>query len=308
MVIGSAMIHGVSMGKDHAPATIDDHVFDGIRKTIRRFRLRPHQFFTEAELHTSLYRDIMEGASGVLLHRTGASVVSLLHQEYPTNFRYSKELTKTVYPEERLPETAVDSGEGGRGNYDLAVLEPSFVEEMLSGTSPVASTFMEGLRHVINKDIRLSIARHGANLESHLHELRFAIEVKYLHVFNVSSSNMLDEVIGDCEKLRLALHHADGNVRAINLVFCSSAAGTRGPRGDRQDTVVERLRALASSGVTTRINGATYQIPDGVSLIFTESYLDASGDAVEKTTPKPLVWPKPGKSEWVDEMRREVLR
>ena len=46
--------------------TIDEQVFDGIRKTINRFREKPFHYFTEADIHSSLLNDIMTGAPDVL--------------------------------------------------------------------------------------------------------------------------------------------------------------------------------------------------------------------------------------------------
>ena len=39
--------------------TIDEQVFDGIRKTINRFREKPFHYFTEADIHSSLLNDIL---------------------------------------------------------------------------------------------------------------------------------------------------------------------------------------------------------------------------------------------------------
>ena len=65
-------------------------VYDGIRKTINRFREKPFFYFTESDIHASLQRDIMEGGSKELVHREDGIAVSLVHLEYPTNFRYKK--------------------------------------------------------------------------------------------------------------------------------------------------------------------------------------------------------------------------
>ena len=65
-------------------------VYDGIRKTINRFRENPFFYFTESDIHASLHRDIMEGGSKELVHRKDGIAVSLVHLEYPTNFRYEK--------------------------------------------------------------------------------------------------------------------------------------------------------------------------------------------------------------------------
>ena len=69
---------------------IDKQVFDGIRKTINRFREKPFHYFTEADIHSSLLNDIMTGGSDVLSVRKNNISISLVHQEYPTNFRFKR--------------------------------------------------------------------------------------------------------------------------------------------------------------------------------------------------------------------------
>ncbi len=41
----------------------DTLVYNGIRKTINRFRENPFFYFTESDIHASLHKDIMEGAA-----------------------------------------------------------------------------------------------------------------------------------------------------------------------------------------------------------------------------------------------------
>jgi hypothetical protein len=42
---------------------INNAVFDGIRKTINRFREQPFLYFTESDIHASLSKDIMENST-----------------------------------------------------------------------------------------------------------------------------------------------------------------------------------------------------------------------------------------------------
>lgn len=39
---------------------VDIAVFEGIRKTISRFRRKPFHYFTEADIHSSLLHDITQ--------------------------------------------------------------------------------------------------------------------------------------------------------------------------------------------------------------------------------------------------------
>ena len=82
---------------------IQDAVFNGIRKTINRFREQPFYYFTESDIHASLSNDIMHGHSDIFVKRNSQdsqgltnTPVSLIHHEYPTNFRYQKEKLRGI--------------------------------------------------------------------------------------------------------------------------------------------------------------------------------------------------------------------
>ena len=185
-------------------------VFDGIRKTISRFRRKPFHYFTEADIHASLLNDMMTGGSNHLVMRPGdgSISVSLAHQEYPTNFRYSKNALLQGYGDKDVRNTAISSKHGDRGNFDLAVLNPAFVKRQFDAYSRASSGAnsehaLEALRHIINKDVSAAIAREAVD-----DELLFLIEVKFIHVFNARNVQMLREIIMDNEKLRLAHYHS----------------------------------------------------------------------------------------------------
>ncbi len=59
---------------------INDHVFNGIRKTINRFREKPFYYFTEADIHSSLLNDIMSGGTDIVTIRKNNISISLVHQ------------------------------------------------------------------------------------------------------------------------------------------------------------------------------------------------------------------------------------
>lgn len=116
-------------------------VFEGIRKTINRFREKPFHYFTEADIHSSLSNDIMTGASDIFTIRPKGNLkhisVSMIHQEYPTNFRYKKNMLLKGYSGDDLQKTATGFlGErnvtyGERGNFDLVILNRQFLIDMI---------------------------------------------------------------------------------------------------------------------------------------------------------------------------------
>lgn len=245
------------------PSEIDNSVFDGIRKTVNRFRERPFNYFTEADLHSSLANDIMKGSSDILTYRPDKLKeisVSLVHQEYPTNFRYEKDKLFEGYSEGAFELTHITSKYGDRGNFDLAVLNPEFLRTMFESCSD--NNYLLVLKNIINKDIKLALCRDSDLIKK---ELLYAIEVKFLHEFNASSKSMINEVIKDNEKLRLAYCHSNRNLRVINLVFCSSDG--------KNSNVVDDIKESIQNSV-----------PDGMLNIFIESYLSD-----RKRTIKPIV-------------------
>lgn len=288
--------------------TTKEALINGIRKTVNRFRERPLNYFTESDIHSSLMKDIMDGNSDVLLYRDKISniEISLIHNEYPTNFRYSKSELLKGYKninqggsEDRL-KTLINSEEGDRGNYDLSILNKDFVErtfknpvqvEKHTNKNPVTE-LSEVIKHIINKDIKYPIKR-CASIENDIKEgvyyareleteLSFAIEVKFIHPFNARNKGMLEEVIKDNTKLSLARAHTDGFTKTINLIFCSSE---QKERGDNKDSVIEKVREYVKKTEIEDYENNIYKIPDGVINIFIESYLT---DDI-KETPKPIV-------------------
>jgi hypothetical protein len=248
--------------------TINDAVFDGIRKTINRFREQPFLYFTESDIHASLSKDIMDGSSDILIlgntaveRKTILTPVSLVHHEYPTNFRYEKRTLKDGYDESTIHQTSISSTHGDRGNYDLAILNPYFIEKLFETHKQTG--LIEILKHIINKDVIRAIVR-GSDLE-----LIYAIEVKFVHMFNDRNIQMLEEVKSDNEKLRLAIHNKHCE-KAINLIFCSSSEKDR---RDQKDPVIKQIKDYIDQ----------FNSQDIIN-IFIESYIDK---AEGKKTPKP---------------------
>ncbi len=291
----------------------DAAVYDSIRKTINRFRERPLFYFTEAGLHSSLQSDLLQNNSKLLTATTANGFpVSLVHLEYPTNFRYRKSQLLSGYNLSLLNDkkhpTSLNqkARHGDRGNYDLAILNSEFVkydhshlEDRNKRKSDLEKKQQAEALHIINKDNTKAIKRlkdETYNSESgkqtlpsrFQREVCYAIEFKYIHPHNARNKNMLDEIKKDNEKLKLAYYHSHGFIRPINLVFCSSV-GLK--RRDRQSTIVDRIE--------TYLKGEDKQhpVPDHVLNIYIHSFVSMN----KKQTPKPIAFcSKPGG--WVTEL------
>ena len=165
-------------------------VHDKIRKTVNKFREYPHIFFTEMDIHAYLYHCLY--SSKLEVKTRDEIITSCLHKEYPTNFRYSKKNMKNYGL----------SKKGRRGNFDLVVLNPEFIEEF-------------DIKNVINKDIR-DVEIRSQNNEKFRKELLIPIEIKY--VVN-NSKSFVEEVEKDIQKLSIASKYQ--SFEAYNLVFCN---------------------------------------------------------------------------------------
>jgi hypothetical protein len=104
-------------------------VSHGIGTSMNKFREYPHLFFTEKDLHSYLYHCLY--SKNLEVRTQDGILVTCLHKEYPTNFRYSKQ-TMENYGLKKI---------GRRGNYDLTLLNPQFI-------------WNSNLKAVINKNIR----------------------------------------------------------------------------------------------------------------------------------------------------------
>lgn len=299
---------------DHSK--IQSAVYDAIRKTINRFRENPLYTFTESDLHSYLHADMLSGNSKEF-YAKDKHRISLVHLEYPTNFRYRKDallsgyqdLTPTNY-KSHSTYIAANEKYGDRGNFDLVVLNPNFIKRLgkFLQDIPTSDDSKEKPEHnlalnLINKDVTIAINRlnqkvynentSGLSASAFEQEVLYAIEFKFIHPFNARNKNMIEEVIKDNEKLRLAHIHSNGFVRPINLIFCSSKSMER---RDDIASVIDRLRQYIKSG-SYPAKTTTHTIPDNVLNIFIESYIDND----VKTTDPPIAFStKP--QQWMNDL------
>ena len=274
---------------------IENALIDGIRRTINRFRERPLNYFTESDIHSSLMKDIMAGNSKIFLFQDDKfPEVSLIHNEYPTNFRYEKKKLLKGYTEndveiEEL--TMIDVKTGDRGNFDLSILNRDFIENMFNnpvclkndkGKRKDLNNMNESIKNIINKNKDYSILRKSINQNKFQEELLYAIEVKFIHPFNARDKGMLDEVIKDNRKLKLARIHSGGKTKVLNLIFCSSEALER---RDKDKSIIAQIKKYINQ------QNETQKIPNDVINIFIESYIfkDSKNESTVKETEKPII-------------------
>jgi len=291
---------------------IESAVYDAIRKTINRFRENPLYTFTESDLHSYLHADMLSGNSEQFYSKHKHRI-SLVHLEYPTNFRYKKKELLSGYQDLNLTNykthntyIAANEKYGDRGNFDLVVLNPDFItrleeflQKQIEGDEIVDKPEHSLAMNLINKDVTIAINRlnqeiynkktSDSSASAFEQEVLYAIEFKFIHPFNARNKNMIEEVIKDNEKLRLAHIHSNGFIKPINLIFCSSKSMKR---RDDIASVIDRLRQYIKSG-SHPSETFTHTMPDNVLNIFVESYID---NDIKKTDPpiafstKPEQW------------------
>jgi len=176
---------------------IEKLVWNAVRKTINKFRDNPYYFFTESDIIThccqSLYCSKLEIVKD-------DQRIYCIHRDYPANFRYEEE--KLLSPDFQ---PCAGDGPGIRGSYDLAVLNPKFVEK-------------QGIAGVLMKHVQEFEARIVTDEAAIKDELLFAIEFKY----TTSNDRAFEtEILKDNKKLECAKRY--GAITAINVVLCNNS-------------------------------------------------------------------------------------
>ena len=177
IMCGANRLCNVQSNKDRVVVNMKDLQFS-IEKCINslgeKFLKWPYNFFTESDALSYLYCYIFRYGSKPLkeLYKTKDTGIEtlLVHREYPTSFRFWKKSME-------LGET------GGRGHYDLVVLNPDFVSK-------------HSIDEVIAKNFKLC----KVSVQDHLVS---AIELKF--IVNPLSARMKEEIKKDFEKLSFAL-------------------------------------------------------------------------------------------------------
>jgi len=177
---------------------INDAVWRAINRTINKFREHPYYFFTESDIHSYFYHALYSTKHEV--STIDKKRIYCIHREYPTNFRYKK---SELLNEDFKKPYDLSLKVGDRGNYDIAILNPEFIENANSKED------------IVNKSVKLLEIRTKDN--KNFKELLFAIEFKY--VIN-NSKNFVDEVKKDNKKLLFAKEYGS-STEAVNLVFCN---------------------------------------------------------------------------------------
>ncbi|MDD3894258.1 MAG: hypothetical protein PHU36_04480 [Syntrophomonadaceae bacterium] len=155
-----------------------------INSLAEKFLKWPFNFFTESDAHSFLYYYIFRSGSRELKQQYPTAnpqiKTVLVHREYPTSFRYKKEGME-------LNDT------GGRGHYDLVVLNPDFMKE-----------------HSINEIIAKNFKKCCVNEK---HHLLTAIEFKL--VVSPLSKNLREEIAKDFTKLTWSLESQAQNAYMV---------------------------------------------------------------------------------------------
>lgn len=232
-------------------------VANSLKTIINRFREKPLLFFTEADIQTYLHKDLITGNTPHLTIREGR--ISLIHREYPTNFRYKKSRLLVGYSDEELAETELTNKSiRSRGHFDLVVLNPEFLNTMIAKHKRINNS----MEQIINKSVYMAIDRQSDPDCIPNEEILYAIEIKYLHRFNYKNISMLDQILMDNEKLSIAQRRTSGFIKPINIVFCSSKSP-------------DYIKSYMTHGkIPQTSTGVEHRIKSGILNIYVEAYFD----------------------------------
>jgi len=196
---------------------INDAVFNGIRKTINKFREQPFMFFTEEDIWASLSKDMTERNSDVLIFGNSFAqpkimktnlVFSLIHLAYPMEF-----MPGSIYVEKSNMRHGLEfqSYNKVNGICDLAVLNPDYIENFFNSHSK-EDQISEFLKQVYKRDL--------INSQSQLYpeELLFAIDITYIQMLKDESFDSKGEIQVTNDKLEFAINQGHCK-RAIQLIF-----------------------------------------------------------------------------------------
>jgi len=119
----------LKLTENHTNWDIEKHVWNGVRKTINKFREQPYYFFTESDIVTYFCQCLFTSRLEVFIKNRK---VYLVHREYPTDFLYQKKKLLIEHYEPTAMEIYLKGNEKlsnvSRGHYDCVVLNPRFVE------------------------------------------------------------------------------------------------------------------------------------------------------------------------------------
>lgn len=128
---------------------------DCIENLLAKFRTNPFFFYTESDMHCYLYHLLLQDKrlQREYSTRNGMPTI-LLHREYPTVGKYVKE-GGLLKPSQR----------GRRGHFDLAILNPNFVDKLGFRTQraliAIEMALNEGEKHFRNDYTKLNDERNG---------------------------------------------------------------------------------------------------------------------------------------------------
>lgn len=204
---------------------------NAIRKTLNKFREQPFYFFTESDIHSYFYHCLYNSKFEI---ERGRKRIYLIHREYPTNFRYTK---GALLLDSFTKPYSLGSRKGDRGSFDIAILNPEFVNNA------------KRIEDIVNKNVLFLERRFAEDEEAVRRELLFAIEFKYV---TRNTGQFVREIKQDNKKLSFA--KMLGAKEAVNLVFCNI-----------KDTYASQVR------------DAVVNAPTEIHAFFAQAYFDHDG-------------------------------
>jgi hypothetical protein len=193
---------------------------------------------------------------------------SIVHLEYPTNFKFSRKESNAE------GEVRANGRKKTRGNFDLVILKGPLLTDIANKN---INKLIEFLTFIISKNV----AKYESiyNLLGHpLGELiDYAIEVKFFH-FSNTTQDMFDEVKIDNFKLEQSID-LKANIKPVNLIFCYYwSDGNKNKKWEGRLKYFRKNLTLGKIGIEQEPQNL---IPEKVLNIFIEANINPN--AVKKT-------------------------
>lgn len=203
-----------------APAEVLVPKFEAaIKSLVRRFRNHPYAFYTEADMHCYLYHRLYAGGLENGLYQTfDKRDTILLHKEYPTVVRYSREVDGHLR----------ESGDGRRrGAFDICVWDPAYIagrefrkQKVLCAAELALNETRAGNLHTIND---------AAKLSGKANEIRYGYLLFFVRddpKYKANKEEVWKNLNEAAKRVRVVFAQVDGLIKPKPQFFPKDAWGT----------------------------------------------------------------------------------
>lgn len=178
-----------------------------IKSLVQRFRNHPYAFYTESDMHCYLYHRLYAGGTFNGLYKTaeGHDTI-LLHKEFPTVARYSRQEDKTLKN---------DPTARRRGAFDISIWDPLSVrvkehrtQKILCAAELALNECSDNSVHTINDTIKL------ADPENNVRHGYLLFFVRDSTEYQANEEKIMEQLKDAAQKLSVVFARVDNNKKS----------------------------------------------------------------------------------------------